>query len=59
MVGSLDNRVIRTGDPRAGLDPELWPLIGSSYAHEDFINMLVDESAQTERKDHGNAENST
>lgn len=30
---------------RAGLHPDLWPLIGSRYSHDDFIEMLANEAA--------------
>ena len=32
-------------DLRAGLHPDLWPLIGSRYTHEDFIELLATEAA--------------
>lgn len=41
---------------RAGLHPDLWPLIGSRYSHDDFIEMLANEAAnETEGMTDANA----
>ena len=41
-------------DARAVLHPDLWPLIGTPYMHEDFIELLVREAVSKEQG-HGNA----
>ena len=33
----------KLGDPYAELDPELWPLVGSQYTHEEWVDILERE----------------
>lgn len=40
----------RPVDARAGLHPDLWPLIGSRYTHEDFIELVSEEAAASEKR---------
>lgn len=41
-------------DARAVLHPDLWPLIGTPYTHEDFIELLAREAA-SKGQGNGNA----
>ncbi len=41
-------------DMQANLHPDLWPLIGSRYTHEDFIELLAKEAA-IKRTGNGNS----
>lgn len=41
---------------RAELHPDLWPLIGSPYRHEDFIELIAREQVEKKTEaDDGNA----
>lgn len=42
----------RGADQRAELHPDLWPLIGSAYRHEDFIEMAEREQAERKAEAH-------
>ena len=51
---TLRNRLVkleasRATDPRAEMDKDLWPLIGSTYRHEDFIELLAREAAASKK----------
>ncbi|MEJ7804335.1 MAG: hypothetical protein WKG03_00220 [Telluria sp.] len=41
-------------DARAGLHPDLWPLIGSRYTHEYFIELIAAEAANAKEAEIGN-----
>lgn len=48
---TLRNRLVKLEasrglNQRAELHPDLWPLIGSTYRHEDFIGLIARERAE-------------
>lgn len=38
----------RRADPYSGLDPELWPLVGSPHTHEEWVTILEEEEKRNE-----------